>query len=256
MNAPGKRGDRCGDQACKVARRREQQQKKLARQARLDADYLARCDQVRHECEPLLQDGPAELRCMVFPLPHFARPLVPLPAERRENFTQNLRQAIGQYRAGSVLLSTSTAPPLEEAPSAAASPVPLLLTACATCGGRCCERGGDHAFITAEAIAQYCHHHPAASDDQIEADYLVRLPPQLLQDSCIYHSGQGCTLPRSLRSVTCNNFTCDDLQRMELQLQEPPPDRWLLASMADGQIVSTQVVVTPQPDRAGQPVDS
>ncbi len=60
MNAPGRRGDVCGDQACKAARRREQQQKKLAKQAHLEADYQARCDQVRRECQPL-QDYLADL---------------------------------------------------------------------------------------------------------------------------------------------------------------------------------------------------
>jgi hypothetical protein len=44
---------------------------------------------------------------------------------------------------------------------------------------------------------------------------LERLPAESVLDSCVYHSATGCSLPRELRSETCNRHLCGKLKNLQ-----------------------------------------
>ena len=56
------------------------------------------------------------------------------------------------------------------------------------------------------------------SPDAVLALYLSHLPDASMAGSCIHHTRQGCSLPREMRSQTCNQFRCGPLAL----LQAPP----------------------------------
>ena len=41
--------------------------------------------------------------------------------------------------------------------------------------------------------------------------YIENVPRVGYDGSCLFHGGQGCTLPRSLRSDVCNSYFCAGL---------------------------------------------
>jgi hypothetical protein len=104
-------------------------------------------------------------------------------------------------------------PPYAEAP---ASPGDALArAACASCRGLCCKHGEPHAFLYSSTLRRYLKLHPDQSPAQALETYLDHIPAESTAGSCIYHGRQGCTLPRALRSDTCNRFICDDLERLQ-----------------------------------------
>jgi hypothetical protein len=44
-----------------------------------------------------------------------------------------------------------------------------------------------------------------------------------VRGSCVNHTGDGCSLPRSLRSDTCNRWRCLPLQALDRRLEAGPP---------------------------------
>ncbi|WP_405282457.1 hypothetical protein V3331_09785 [Gaopeijia maritima] len=87
-----------------------------------------------------------------------------------------------------------------------------LARACATCRGRCCRRGGAHAFLDASSIARVCGRQPEWTDEELTAAYLEHLRPTHLEGGCLFQGPAGCRLPQSLRSDTCNRWWCPDLE--------------------------------------------
>jgi hypothetical protein len=88
----------------------------------------------------------------------------------------------------------------------------VINAACTTCRGYCCRKGGDSAYIKPEVIARVRLLHPGLSNEAIAATYLNAVPEISATDSCIFHSNQGCTLPRDFRADICNDYHCPPLE--------------------------------------------
>ncbi len=94
---------------------------------------------------------------------------------------------------------------------------------CAFCAGRCCRSGADHhAWLGADDLRRWLRHHVGRTwADAVDA-YLRRIPDRHVAGSCLHHGEHGCTLPRELRSRTCNAYACDALAELRrLAAAEP-----------------------------------
>ena len=110
----------------------------------------------------------------------------------------------------------------------------VLNQACAMCRGACCRNGGNHAYLTEETIARIVERQAGQGREQILEAYLGFVGERTTDGSCIYHGSAGCTLPRDLRSDTCNQFYCTGLRDYQRELNRDGPARAFLAS-ASGQ---------------------
>lgn len=110
---------------------------------------------------------------------------------------------------------------------------PAMDAACMLCKGKCCISGAErHAHLAPEDIQRYRRKTPECSPEQVRAAYLARIPDTATLTGCVYQTSTGCTLPRAMRSDTCNGFVC----RGQTRLQE---------GLATG---ATSVVLVAAPD--------
>ncbi len=84
--------------------------------------------------------------------------------------------------------------------------------ACGTCGGKCCNLGGDDAFLNSEKFREILLARPEAGPADIVSEYMARIPEETFQNSCIFHGLEGCGLAREQRAITCNTYLCTSLQ--------------------------------------------
>jgi hypothetical protein len=171
-------------------------------------------------------------------LPANADPLVPQEASRRVLFAQHLAEiAEGAVLDHAQLLSD----PLGTEPLTSGRET-LSAGVCAACRGSCCRSGGDHAYLTEETILRSLQAHPERTLAQIMDSYLECLPAETVQNSCIYHSGTGCGLPRALRSSTCNRYLCGKLMNLRTTLPENHPPPILAVMFDDGKWARTALI--------------
>ena len=137
---------------------------------------------------------------------------------RRERYRAHLL-GIAAEAAGSTCASHPEAAGI--AAPAAASSLPGQL--CALCGGGCCTRGGEHAYLGAPTLRRFMDAHPDLSTEEVVAAYLDRVALKTQSGSCINHTRQGCSLPREMRSDTCNRFACESLARLQAAQREEYP---------------------------------
>jgi hypothetical protein len=140
-------------------------------------------------------------------VPHVTPELVPLPAERRAEFLANLSALIEDSRdvLGGHAPSGSRA--AEEGPR---RPPALLGRLCAACEGSCCYRGETHAFLELDTLRRTMDAH-GLTLDQVADAYEAHLPERTVAGSCVYHTLEGCRLPRGMRAKICNTFECNAL---------------------------------------------
>ncbi len=98
-----------------------------------------------------------------------------------------------------------TATPLDDA---------SLMAVCRTCLGTCCQWGEDHAYLTRVVLTRVKAEQRIATEASLLEAYLDRVPKLARQGSCIFHGSEGCALPRSMRSETCNRFVCYPLKQL------------------------------------------
>lgn len=169
-------------------------------------------------------------------LPGGTRELGPLPAARRAAFASHLDRLLGQVEAE----WTPLLPPREETDSPtngladADAGLPVLAQACGFCRGRCCESGGDKAWIEVATIQRILAVDDPPDIDGLRAAYLDRLPAVSHENSCIYHGEQGCALPREMRSRVCNRFACAGLAAIAATWKQSP--RRCLVATATGAV--------------------
>jgi hypothetical protein len=166
------------------------------------------------EAERLGLDG-VELPHAVV-VPANVRKLVNLPERRKRAFRDHLLRLICE---ASVLWAKKDASTKGET---AADSTPLssawssmLGRGCATCRGRCCTGGGNHAYLSVETILGYFQRNPKARPREVLEAYLVHLPNRAYEDSCVYHTEGGCALPREMRSRISGDFFCEELRSFE-----------------------------------------
>jgi hypothetical protein len=194
--------------------RRLREEQRLAEQRHAGRQVGRRrlVEALRDQCLQTQGHGSTAL-CPALTVPANCRALVPLSAARRERFGQHLRTVIETAFPG----TQEPTPPPQPFES---EPATVLAQACATCAGRCCQGGGDEAYLTPATIRRFRQAHPEATATDVHNAYWSRLVPRAYEDSCPYHSGEGCALPRELRSETCNGFCCEDLVAVETACAE------------------------------------
>ncbi len=68
--------------------------------------------------------------------------------------------------------------------------------ACGTCGGKCCNLGGDHAFLHTSLLRRVLDERLGISSEALTDAYMQRIPAETYEKSCIYHGIHGCGLKR------------------------------------------------------------
>ncbi len=143
-------------------------------------------------------------------VPMHDREVTTLPPGAKQRFRERLQQRLADVFANPrpVPAGDRTAEP------AAGAMKNIAATACSLCGGACCTRGGDHAFLGVDSLSRVREEHQGITQAALFAAYLAHLPAEHYRDSCVYHGARGCTLPRPLRSTTCNRYNCGGLTQL------------------------------------------
>ena len=88
-------------------------------------------------------------------------------------------------------------------------------SACRLCWGHCCLNGGpSNAFLTVEDVNRYRRENPEAEPRDVRHAYLALMPEETVLLSCVFHSAEGCTLPRTMRSDFCNSALCSSQRHL------------------------------------------
>jgi hypothetical protein len=158
-----------------------------------------------------------------------------LPERRRRLFRDHLNRLLGEATALGPAPSTAQ----QEAPGGDRSPAGLedaLHGACTLCRGSCCGRGGNHAYLTVETLRRSLSRHPRPRPRELFAAYLSYVGARTYKGSCLFHQAGGCSLPRELRSDTCNRYYCEGLTEFRQQVADGHPARAFFATTS-GDIV-------------------
>jgi len=103
-------------------------------------------------------------------------------------------------------------------------------SACGTCGGRCCNQGGDNAFLDNEKFVEIFSSRPDATPEGVVAEYMDRIPAESFEGSCIFHGLHGCTLAPEQRAGICNRYLCPSLVVLLRACISQGSSRFLLAA--------------------------
>jgi hypothetical protein len=171
-------------------------------------------------------------------LPANSYPIVPQDPSRRSQFAQHLAEIVE----GAVLDQTQLQSDPFETESMTDSPDGFSSSVCGACRGSCCRSGGDQAYLTEETIVRSLRAHPDWSLSKIMDSYLGCLPAESVLNSCIYHSATGCSLPRALRSSTCNRYLCGKLLNLRASLPDTSPPAILAVMFDDGKWARTALI--------------
>lgn len=174
------------------------------------------------------------------------RKIVNLPERRKRAFRNRLMELISQAAAaratfanpspGETALDSSPSPPALES---------LLGRGCATCRGRCCNGGGDHAYLTVDTILGYMRQHPKQRPRDVLESYLSLLPNKAYEDSCVYQTKDGCALPRAMRAKISGDFFCEELRQFQRQYYAEGEREVLFYAFEESQVVRSEPF--PQP---------
>lgn len=138
-------------------------------------------------------------------LPGFDRPLRAVGQKRRRIFTAFLEELMAEVSRP----RGKTVEKPKQDPNAM-----TFADACRTCGGHCCSKGGNDAYLDENAIQQAWARHPHLSKRGLVRRYLDAIPAKAFADSCIFHAKDGCSLPRSLRAPISEAYLCGPLSRL------------------------------------------
>ncbi len=119
--------------------------------------------------------------------------------------------------------AAAEAPITEIPPEISRTLAAVLEAACIACRGVCCQHGREHAYITSDTILGYLDQHPGRSIEEIVDAYMAPIRADTMEIGCVYQHNTGCSLPRRMRSITCNTFYCESL--VELQQAHHEDDR-------------------------------
>ena len=191
-------------------------------------------------------------------LPANTRVTEPVTAALQDRFVATIRARLRDY-------PSDVAPPERRAhhdPEGghALSVHALLGQGCATCGGACCTRGGTHAFLSAAALrGTAAEHTQGDTGTPLETLYTRYLPATHYAGSCVFHGERGCTLPRALRSDTCNRYLCGELTALSRALTGAPGERAVVGAATWSSLERVAVIDAsgvrdiPLPDAAARP---
>jgi len=146
----------------------------------------------------------AEADVALIVMPAFPIALTPPAPERRERFRAHITALVEESSVPSEAYDESRAPPAE-----------TLAWACGVCRGLCCRHAGNEAHLDDAALRRVRALRPELREADLVALYVNAVPERSVEHSCIVHGERGCTLPRELRSQTCNEFYCLPVREWE-----------------------------------------
>ena len=205
----------CSDWKCITTYRKMQLDRRYRRR-------LARATKLRNASAPTLGvHAPESYRVIITPVNE--RTIVPLSGKRRYRFVKRLIRLVK-----STLQDAQLDPRSLEGNQQS---LPILGTACANCEGKCCVRGGTGAHLDSDAISRFANIHPDAEFRDIVEAYHRSLPFTVYRDSCVFHSADGCSLPRYMRSATCLNTVCGGVVELRQRIELDGESRFFLAAV-------------------------
>lgn len=221
----------CGGLKCIVAHTKMQREARQKQDEPLVRRYrrsLDRATRLRNANAPLLGvHAPETYRPIITPVNE--RPIVLLPRKRRHRFVKRLIRLVQ---------ATLHDAPREPRPCENGQPsLPILAAACANCEGRCCVSGGTRAYVDGDAIRRFVVLHPDADARYIINAYWRRLPLATYRKSCVFHSANGCGLPRTMRSATCLNMICGGVVELRQRIELDGESRFFLAAASTAKVV-------------------
>ncbi len=174
---------------------------------------------LREKSAALLEiDKPEQFLPVV--VPAIRRPLTCLADERKSALADHLKKLIDRAGAERDVLPgarpTETEP--QAAPEANGSPPPMVHEACTLCRGSCCVNGGDGGYLTVETLLRHLDANRELEPADLPDMFLAYVEEETVENSCIFHDQNGCSLPRNIRSATCNDFECTGLSRLLKEL--------------------------------------
>ncbi len=155
--------------------------------------------------------------------------IVPVDPERKQLLRDHIECVLGELTLGD---------PKEPPPYAlkhvvrSEAMLNVLGNACSLCGGDCCRRGANRAYLDVHTFRRYLDQHPEAGPADVVAAYLGKVGETGYAGSCIYHRPDGCALPREMRSLTCNQYFCDELKAFERDADGTEPRGFFVAGRA------------------------
>ena len=166
--------------------------------------------------------------------------LTELPEARKAAFLAHLTAIFNDLKTGSEMTHKIYNNKLDDPlPEEEAS---LLGYACATCKGNCCGLGSTHAFQDYPSLENYlCTQPKDLSEDELKEAYRGYMPTQSYRNACVFQGNQGCTLPREMRSFTCNNYRCAELSNYRQQLASSESKLTYAVAVDNEQIIATSV---------------
>jgi len=145
-------------------------------------------------------------------VPHRPGAIADLPVRRRAGHLRFLGELVAMTAQDSVGGEKQCS---DRPHSTGEPPHAMAAAVCAVCGGACCHRAGDHAFLDAAAVACFPAVNGSMDAANIVETYAAHLPARSFAGSCVYHTADGCALPRSLRADICNAYRCSGLKYAE-----------------------------------------
>ncbi len=208
----------CRDQSCRVRQAHEQQQERKRIEKERYRELVGRAERLREIRGQEISRQHSETFSLAI-VPHtsaeMADPDPELIGLFRRRLVEMVNAAIDDPEQKSDWPSDVEPSP---APTQKTE-LPVFSQACISCRGHCCHQGEAHAFLSVGILRRYVVHHPELSREEVVAAYLGWLPRKSLTDSCIYHTDQGCNLPREMRSDICNQFLCDPLRQVRKEIR-------------------------------------
>jgi hypothetical protein len=229
----------CGEVKCRLAYQKSEHERRWRKQDERHQQRLA----AKNEGAKSFRDQVAVANEIESPdsyhvivAPANRRRLAPLNRRRRYQFAKKLIKIIR-----SVFMEQSVA---DLAPSRAddEAALPVLASVCATCQGKCCNRGGTHAFLCEDVIRRFRSNHPEATARQIILEYLRRLPSITSQGSCVFHGIAGCSLPKTMRSATCNTMVCGAVAEVRARSEVDGSKNYFIAATEGTNIVRSRFI--------------
>ena len=217
-----------------VRRRQRREQSRRAEAERLRLAERSAREALEHESIRDAVNREERLHASSYPLlvlPSGPEGLEQLSQQRRQRYREHLDAIIAEAVSGGADdAATSRDKSIADDPAA-----PLAAQLCTLCRGGCCSIGGDKAFLTAATIRRFMRLHPELQPDRVSDEYLDRLGVRTIGGSCINHTDTGCSLPREMRSDTCNDYFCRAMRGWQARCEsgERPHGAFVIQRRAD-----------------------
>jgi hypothetical protein len=178
-------------------------------------------------------------RYMPAPVPALQRALTRLPDVRRSALIDHLNGLIVDARKEPMVSTDACLSGTENGAVAEMDALSLSVAenACGACRGYCCVSGRNHAYLTVDTINDFWGNYPQLEAHDVRSVFLSHIKDWTFENSCIFHSQNGCSLPRELRATTCNEFECHQLKQLLKRVQKVESHRAFYIAMEKSIVV-------------------